>query len=157
MTRNLQSKAEQLAMALVHATASRAACLLPAHLCSWGENGNALEGEMACVESPPFWGSDDAPPGNDGMLLARVPEVAFVTLVLGQNCPTHYHPVVVGLGTFDCLGEYGLEAIARPWAWGRTPPRGHSEMRREPKCIRGRIQSRPPRSRRWCAPARPTG
>ena len=36
---------------------------------------------MTCVESPPFWGSDDAPPGNDGMLLARVPEVAFVMLV----------------------------------------------------------------------------
>ena len=106
---------------LVHATASRAACLLPAHLCLWGENGNALDGEMACVESPPFWGSDDAPPGNDGMLLARVPEVAFVMLVLGQNCPTYYHPVVVGFGTFDCLGEYGLEAIARPWAWGRAP------------------------------------
>ena len=55
------------------------------------------------------------------MLLARVPEVAFVMLVLGQNCPAYYHPVVVGIGTFDCLGEYGLEAIARPWAWGRAP------------------------------------
>ena len=67
------------------------------------------------------WGSDDAPPGNDGMLLARVSEVAFVMLVLGQNCPTYYHPVGVGFGTFDCLGEYGLEAIARPWAWGGAP------------------------------------
>ena len=120
MTRNLQIKAEQLAMTLVLAAASRGACLLPAHLRSWGENGNALDGEMACVESPPFWGSDDAPPGYDGMLLARVPEVAFVMMV-GQNCPTHYHPVGVGFGTFDCLGEYGLEAIARPWAWGGAP------------------------------------
>ena len=105
-------------MTLMHAAASRGACLLPAQLCSWGENGNALDGEMA---SPPFWGSDDAPPGNDGVLLARVPEVAFVTLVLGQDCPAYYHPVGVGFGTFDSLGEYGLEAIARPWAWGGAP------------------------------------
>ena len=110
-----------MATPLMYATQSHRACLSPAHLCSWGENGDVLDGEMTCVESPAFWGSDDAPPGNDGMLLARVPEVAFVMLVLGQDCPAYYHPTGVGFGTFDCLGEHGLEAIARPWTWGSAP------------------------------------
>ena len=92
----------------MYANQSHCACLSPARLCSWGENGYALDGEMARVESPPFWGSDDAPPGNDGMILARVPEVTFVMLVLGQDCPAYYHPVGVGFGTFDCLGKHGL-------------------------------------------------
>ena len=105
----------------MYANQSHSAYLSPARLCSWGENGYALDGEMACVESPPFWGSDDAPPGNNGMLLARVPEVAFVMLVFGQNCPTYYHPVGVGFGTFDRLGKHGLKAIARPWTWGGAP------------------------------------
>ena len=42
-------------------------------------------------------------------------------LMLGQDCPAYYHPVGVGFGTFDCLGEHGLEAIARPWTWGSAP------------------------------------
>ena len=100
------------------ANQSHSAYLSPARLCSWGENGNSLNGEMACVESPPFWGSDYAPPGNDGMLLA---EVAFVMLVFGQNCSAYYHRVGVGFGTFNCLGKHGLKAIARPWAWGSAP------------------------------------
>ena len=92
----------------MHATQALDACLSPADLCLRGENGNSLNGEMACVESPPFWGSDYAPPSNDGMLLAGVPEVAFVTLMLGQDCPAYNHPVGVGFGTADCLGEHGL-------------------------------------------------
>ena len=78
-------------------------------VCAYGAKmAIPFNGEMACVESPPFWGSDYAPPGNDGMLLAGVPEVAFVMLLLGQNCPAYYHFVGVGFGTFDCLGKHGL-------------------------------------------------
>ena len=92
------SDERQKAASLMYANQSHSAYLSPARLCLRGENGNSLNGEMACVESPPFWGSDYAPPGNDGMLLAGVPEVTFVMLVLGQNCPAHYHPVGVALG-----------------------------------------------------------
>ena len=67
------------------------------------------------MESPPFWGSDYAPPGNDGMLLARVPEVAFVTLVFGQNCPAHYHPVG---GCRLCLGQARSEGFSSTMGLG---------------------------------------
>ena len=92
----------------MHAKYAPGVNLSPADLCLRGENGNPLNGEMACVESPPFWGSDYTPPGYDGMLLAGVPEVAFVMLILGQNCPAYYHPVGVGFGMADCLGEHSL-------------------------------------------------
>ena len=102
------SEVRHKATSLMRANQSPGAYLSPARLCLRGESGNSLNGEMACVESPPFWGSDYAPWSNDGMLLAGVPEVAFVMLVPGQNCPAHYHPVGVGFGTADCLGKHGL-------------------------------------------------
>ena len=104
--------------ALMYANQSHSAYLSPARLCLWGENGNSLNGEMACVESPPFWGSDYAPPGNGGMLLAGVSEVAFVMLVLGQICPAYYHPVGVGYSSTMDLGSH-----RPPWPAPAPSPR----------------------------------
>ena len=88
--------------------------LSPARLCSWGENGDSLYGEMACVESPPFRCSDYTLSCNDGMLLARVPEIAFVVLMLGKNSAANHHPMGVCFWSLDCLSEDRLQAIVRP-------------------------------------------
>ena len=82
------SEVRRKATSLTHANQSPGAYLSPARLCLRGENGNSLNGEMACVES----GVLTAPLRATMACSLRV----SVTLVLGQNCPAYYHLVGVG-------------------------------------------------------------
>ena len=52
---------------------------------------------------------------------AKMAERGITMSPVKRKHDAYNHPVVVGFGTFDCLGKHGLEAIARPWTRGSAP------------------------------------